>query len=202
MVCPQNGTAVLKGLTISAASCSSSPRAVSDGSGSGSGRGCAAEGAVAPERGNECGAGTSTNTRFFFPNRASSADNELAALTEVVMQLLEARDAFPTTLDHDEVQTWQPRGCWRCNRFARLFVRVSVASDASFDMVIDDAVGVPADHRPSICSPSFLASLFLRLSRADRLSRAPTFCYKSATSYLVAVGYDSPPDWCPAPRVV
>lgn len=39
-----------------------------------------------------------------FPFRALSADNELRALTEIVMCLLEARDAFPTTLEHDEVR--------------------------------------------------------------------------------------------------
>ncbi|CAN0301072.1 unnamed protein product [Laminaria digitata] len=89
---------------VSALSCSSSPRAASDESGSRSGRGHAAGGAVAPERGSEDGAGTST-TRAVFPGKASSAENELAALTEVVMQLLEARDAFPTTLQNDEAQT-------------------------------------------------------------------------------------------------
>ena len=100
--------------TVSAALCSSSPREVSDESGSRSGRGCATDQAAAPERGSEGGAGTRTNERLFFPNRASSAENELAALTEVVMRLLEACDAFPTTLQHDEARTWQPPMCWRC----------------------------------------------------------------------------------------
>lgn len=39
-----------------------------------------------------------------FPFRALSADNELLALAEIVMCLVKARDAFPTTLEHDEVR--------------------------------------------------------------------------------------------------
>lgn len=40
-----------------------------------------------------------------FPLSPLSTENELAALTGVMIQLLEARDIFPTTLQGDEVRS-------------------------------------------------------------------------------------------------
>lgn len=88
--------------TVPVTFCSLSPPTAIDESGSRIGRDRTTEGALAPERGGEGGAGATMDARVGFPGKASSAENELAALTEVVMQLLEARDAFPTTLEHDE----------------------------------------------------------------------------------------------------
>lgn len=45
------------------------------------------------------------NAGMRFPLRPLSTENELAALTGVMIQLMEARDIFPTTLESDEVRS-------------------------------------------------------------------------------------------------
>lgn len=65
-----------------------------------------------------------------FPCRALSAGNELAALTEIVVLLLEARDAYPTTLEHDEART-MPRSSNRSASVLLLMCTMCVASRVS-----------------------------------------------------------------------
>ena len=57
-------------------------------------------------RGSQLPSGEScySNASRGFPGRALSVENELAALTEIVVQLLEARDVFPTKLESDEAR--------------------------------------------------------------------------------------------------
>lgn len=82
--------------------------AVHDGSGSSTERSICARQGGAGDRHDEEREGTTTQGACF-PRRALSAKHELTVLTEVALQLLEARDAFPTTLEHDEAR--------RCERY-------------------------------------------------------------------------------------
>lgn len=64
-----------------------------------------------------------------FPCRALSVENEQAVLTEIILLLLEARDAFPTTLEHDEAGLQQtPTVKYRSSCVARFTLHTCMCS--------------------------------------------------------------------------
>ncbi|CAM9970991.1 unnamed protein product, partial [Ectocarpus sp. 12 AP-2014] len=64
-----------------------------------------------------------------FPCRALTAQNEVAALTEAVKYLAQARDNYPTTLEHDEAST--PRRTLNFNAYRE----ARTSSDSSPELV-------------------------------------------------------------------